>query len=216
MRIVIVGGSKFGVATAEQLIEKGHEVVLIDENRQKLEELSEHLDCGMIQGDGSSPKTLREAFASKEDVLIALTNASDDNILTALVARSVGFGRVIPQIVSAELLDVCVELDLKDTITPHATVARSLCRALEDDTELARDTNLTEDLRLLRLDVPAQFDGSVLSSLDLPDGCRAVAIVHEETERFAEPDDGLAEGDEILFAVRSEQVDALKTVFTSD
>lgn len=215
MRIVIVGGSKFGVATAEQLIEKGHEVVLIDENRQKLEELSEHLDCGMIQGDGSSPKTLREAFASEDDVLIALTNASDDNILTALVARSVGFGRVIPQIVSAELLDVCVELDLKDMITPHATVARSLCRALEDDTELARDTNLTEDLRLLRLDVSSQLDGRALSSLELPEDCRAVAIIHEEKERFAEQDDELAEGDEILFAVTSDQVEDLKSIFAA-
>ncbi|WP_300030721.1 TrkA family potassium uptake protein [uncultured Roseobacter sp.] len=213
MRIVIVGGSKFGVATADQLIEKGHEVVLIDKDREKLERLSEHMDCGMIQGDGSSPNTLREAFGSEDDVLIALTNASDDNILTAIVARSVGFCRVIPQIVSAELLDVCVELDLKDTITPHVTVARSLCRALEDDTELARDTNLTGDLRLLRLDVPAHTAGSTLADLDLPPDCRAVAVVRDEKESFAQEDETLSEGEEILFAVHSDQVQALKDLF---
>lgn len=213
MRIVIVGGSKFGLATAEQLIENGHEVVLIDKNRQKLEELSERLDCGMIQGDGSSPKILREAFATKDDVLIALTNASDDNILTALVARSVGFHRVIPQIIEAELLDVCVELDLKDTITPHVTVARSLCRALEEDTELARDTNLTGDLRLLRIIVPPQQDGRRLSEIDVPDGCRAVAVVRDEKEEFAEPEMMLHEGEEVLFAVLSDSVKDLKNAF---
>lgn len=213
MRIVIVGGSKFGIATAEQLIEKGHEVVLIDQDRPKLEELSERLDCGMIQGDGSSPKTLREAFSSEDDVLIALTNASDDNILTALVARSVGFGRVIPQIISAELIDVCVELDLKDTITPHVTVARSLCRALEDDTELARDTNLTGDLRLLRLDVTSALSDKKLSDLEMPSECRAVAIVQDEKERLAQEDEPLCEGDEILFAVRSDEVKNLKKNF---
>ena len=213
MRIVIVGGSKFGVATAEQLIEKGHEVVLIDKDRTKLETLSERLDCGMIQGDGSSPKMLREAFASKDDVLIALTNASDDNILTALVARSVGFSRVIPQIIEADLLEVCVELDLKDTITPHVTVARSLCQALEDDTELARDTNLTGDLRLLRLTVDAKHDGAKVSDLELPDGCRAVAVVNEDNERFAQSDTEVSEGEEILFAARSDRVDKLKALF---
>ena len=213
MRIVIVGSSKFGVATAEQLIEKGHEVVLIDKDRDKLEALSERLDCGMISGDGSSPQILREAFASEDDVLIALTNASDDNILTALVARSVGFGRVIPQIVSAELLDVCVELDLKDTITPHATVARSLCRALEDDTELARDSSLTGDLRLLRLDAGEAVAGKSLSDLELPEGCRAVAVIHDGAERLAEPEEELEKGDEILFVARSDDVRALKRVF---
>ncbi|ABG32030.1 potassium transporter [Roseobacter denitrificans] len=215
MRIVIVGGSKFGVATAEQLIDKGHEVVLIDKNREKLEALTDRLDCGMIQGDGSSPKVLREAYAEENDVLVALTNASDDNILTALVARSVGFGRVIPQIVEAELLDVCVELDLKDTITPHVTVARSICRALEEDTELARDTNLTGDLRLLRLSVTSQLSGCSLSELDLPDECRAVAIVHEDREKFADPDAVVSEGEDILFAVHEDRVADLKALFAT-
>ncbi|AEI92142.1 potassium channel family protein [Roseobacter litoralis] len=215
MRTVIVGGSKFGVATAEQLIDKGHEVVLIDKNRQKLEDLSQRLDCGMIHGDGSSPKILREAFASEEDVLIALTNASDGNILTALTARSVGFGRVIPQIIEAELLEVCVELDLKDTITPHVTVARSLCRALEEETELARDTNLTSDLRLLRVTVMAKQEGCALSDLDLPDDCRPVALLKDDHEKFADADVTLSEGEEILFAVRSEKVRELKALFAA-
>ena len=213
MRIVIVGGSKFGVATAEQLIEGGHEVVLVDKNRQKLETLSERLDCGMIHGDGSSPKILREAYSSDNDVLIALTNASDDNILTSLVARSVGFGRVIPQIISADLLEVCIELDLKDTITPHVTVARSLCRALEDDTEPARDANLTGELRLIRLDVPARLDGCSLSDVELPKGCRAIALVENEKERIAGDDAELVKGGEVLFVVGVDAVDDLKTCF---
>jgi trk system potassium uptake protein TrkA len=216
MRIVIVGSSKFGVATAEQLIDKGHEVVLIDKDREKLETLSERLDCGMIHGDGASPKILREAFNSEDDVLIALTNASDDNILTSLVARSVGYGRVIPQIISPDLLEVCIELDLKDTITPHATVARSLCRALEDDTEPARDATLTGDLRLLRLSVPERLDGSTLDDIGLPENCRPIACVRDDKERFADADTELATGAEVLFAVGKGSVGKLKKLFSAE
>lgn len=215
MRIVIVGGSKFGVATAEQMIDHGHEVVLIDKDRAKLERLSEQLDCGLIEGDGSSPSVLREAHSSDQDLLIALTNASDDNILTALVARSVGFGRVIPQIISPELLEVCAELGLDDTITPHATVARSLCRALEEDTEVTEELNLSGALRLKRLEVPEGLDGKALTDLDLPDDARPVALIDGEDETLPEPDSTLHYGNHVLFVLPKDGVKTLEHCFES-
>ena len=213
MRIVIVGGSKFGVATAEQMIDHGHEVVLVDKDRTKLERLSEQLDCGLIEGDGTSPSVLREAHSSEHDLLIALTNASDDNILTALVGRSVGFDRVIPQIISPELLEVCAELELEDTITPHATVARSLCRALEEDTEVTEDLNLSGALRLKRVEVPEAMDGSTLGDLDLPDAVRAIALIKDEDEQLADDTSTLKSGMHVLFALPKDDVRALEDCF---
>ncbi|WP_299629289.1 TrkA family potassium uptake protein [uncultured Tateyamaria sp.] len=214
MRIVIVGGSKFGVATAEQMIDKGHEVVLIDKDRAKLEWISDTLDCGLIEGDGSSPSVLREAFGSEDDVLIALTNASDDNILTALVARSVGFGRVIPQIISPELLEVCAELELDDTITPHATVARSLCRALEEDTEVTEDLNLSGALRLKRVEVPEGLEGKTLADLNIPDTARPVAFIDDSGEALADADTTLTAGAHVLFVVAADDVSPLQKCFS--
>lgn len=215
MRIVIVGGSKFGLATAEQMIEHGHEVVLVDKDRTKLERLCEQLDCGLIEGDGTSPAVLREAYSGENDLLIALTNASDDNILAALVARSVGFGRVIPQIISPELLEVCAELELDDTITPHATVARSLCRALEEDTEVTEDLNLTGALRLKRVEVPEALDGKHLSDLDLPDDTRPVALIDGEDETLPDTDSTLRVGTHVLFVVRTDEVKTLERCFAT-
>ncbi len=216
MRIVIVGGSKFGVAAAQQMIEHGHEVVLIDKDRDKLERLSDQLDCGLIEGDGTSPAVLRAAHSSENDLLIALTNASDDNILTALVARSVGFGRVIPQIISPELMEVCAELGLEDTIAPHATVARSLCRALEQNSEVSEELNLSGALRLKRVDVPDALDGRALSDLDLPADARPVAVIVEEDETLPEGDTTLTRGGHILFVVPTEDVNALERCFAPD
>lgn len=213
MRIVVVGGSKFGIATVEQLIEHEHDVVLVDKDRQKLESLSERLDCGMIEGDGSSPSVLREAFSDENDVLIALTNASDDNILTALVGRSIGFGRVIPQIISPELLEVCAELDLTDTITPHVTVARSLCKALEEDSEVTEELNLNADLRLKRFEVGEKLDGTTIGDLDVPENAKAIAVIQKEKERLAAPDVTLHKGNHVLFVVSADELDALKACF---
>ncbi|MEM8824451.1 MAG: TrkA family potassium uptake protein [Pseudomonadota bacterium] len=214
MRIVIVGGSKFGVATATRLIETGHEVVMIDKDRAKLERLSEELDCGMIAGDGTSPAVLRDVWSDESDVLIALTNASDDNILTVLVARSIGFGRVIPQIISPELLEVCSELDLSEAITPHATVARSICRALEEHTEVSEDLNLSNALRLKRLEVPEALDGRTLSEINLPESARPVAVIDGDDESLPDEKTTLATEAEVLFVVGAEDVEALERCFS--
>src|SRR6056297_2549137 len=188
MRIVILGASRFGEAMAGTLIEDEHEVVVIDQSREKLEDLAQRLDCGMLHGDGTLPTTLREVYRGENDVFVAVTNASEDNILACLVARSIGFGRVIPQIVSSELMKVCEELDLQDAINPHATVAQELADALEDRAELDYDTALNNQLAMKRVHVPDRLDGTSLGDLDLPEGARPVAVIRGEDEELAEPD----------------------------
>jgi trk system potassium uptake protein TrkA len=213
MRIVVVGASKFGVATVETLIEEGHEVVLVDRNRAQLDRLAKRFDCGMIEGDGTSPSVLRDAVNGKNDVLITLTNASDDNILAALVGRSVGFGRVIPQIIETDLLELCAELGLDDTIMPHVTVARSLCKALEDKTEVAEELTLSNELRLKRVEVGEGADGKKLSDIELPKGVRVVALIDEEHEQLPDEDTALAAGNQVLCVVEKDNRDKLAAAF---
>jgi trk system potassium uptake protein TrkA len=213
MRIAILGASRFGSAIAETLIEAEHEVVVIDESRDKLEELAQRLDCGMLHGDGTMPTTLREVYRDENDVFVAVTNASEDNILACLVARSVGFGRVIPQIVSSELMNVCEELDLQDAINPHATVAQDVADALEDRTELDHDTALTNQLALKRVHVPARLAGTALGDLDLPDGARSVAVIRGEDEHLPAADFEVEKGDHVLVVTLRDSIDALSETF---
>ncbi|MCE8008588.1 NAD-binding protein [Aestuariivita sp.] len=213
MRVTILGASRFGAAIAEHLIEDDHEVILIDKDRDRLDRLSERLDCGMIEGDGTMPTTLREAYRDEADVFIAVTNASDDNILASLVARSVGFGRVIPQITAAELMDVCHELELDDVINPHATVAESICAGLEDKTPLDQETVLHNELALKRVTVPDRLDGQALSEIDTPETARAIALIVGEKERFADIDTKVSAGDCVLFAVDRDALKPLARAF---
>ncbi|KPQ15842.1 MAG: trk system potassium uptake protein TrkA [Rhodobacteraceae bacterium HLUCCO18] len=216
MRIVVLGASRFGEAIAGTLIEHEHEVVVIDQSREKLEALAQRLDCGMLHGDGTMPTTLREVYRGENDVFVAVTNASEDNILASLVARSIGFGRVIPQIVSSELMDVCEELKLHDAINPHATVAQELAEALEDRTELAHESALTNQLALKRLEVPEQLSGSALGELDLPENARVVAIIRGVDEHLAGDDVSLETGDDLLIVTARDDLDALVAVFEAD
>lgn len=212
MRIVIVGASSFGLAIAEQLIESDHEVVLVDKSRDLLEQAAERIDCGMIEGDGSNPDVLREAFRDEDDVCIAVTNASEINILAALIARSIGYGRVIPQITSNALLRVCGELGLDDVINPHARVAEDIVEALDNGGEAAQEPLLQEGLMLTRVSVPERLAGQ---TLDLPGEGRIVALIRDGEEQLPDKEITLQEGDILIIVLKREAQDALEETFAA-
>ena len=213
MRVVILGASRFGAAIADKLIEENHEVVLIDKDRDRLEKLSERLDCGMIEGDGTMPSVLEDTYRDEKDAFVAVTNASEDNILAALVARSIGFGRVIPQIVSSQLVNVCRQLELHDVINPHATVAESIADALEDKTALDQEAVLQNELSLKRIKVPERLEGTPFGEVDLPDGVRGIAVIRGESERLLSNDHELSSQDCLLFAVERSRLEDLNALF---
>lgn len=213
MHITVLGASRFGVATARQLIDSGHEVVLIDIDKARLDELADGLDCAMICGDGALPSTLRDAFGDGSDALVALTNEDNVNILAAVVARSVGYERVVPQIVRPELLSVVEALNLGDVITPHESLARSIVSALTEHSEVDTELALHRQLRLINHVVPKGLAGRKIGDLDLPDKARAVAHANDESETFAQPDTELAEGDHVMFVAADEAVKGLNKLF---
>ncbi|MGR3496921.1 potassium channel family protein [Citreimonas sp.] len=213
MRVVILGASRFGEAIADTLIDAKHEVVLIDRDRERLEELAERMDCGMIEGDGTLPTILEEAYRDDNDTFIAVTNASEQNILAALVARSIGYARVIPQILTRELMRVCRQLDLRDVINPHATVAQSILEALQDQVALDHETELQNQLRLKRVHIPENCEGKTLASLDLPPSARAIARIRGDDECLVDDDTELAHGDYVLIALSCDDLDELDKAF---
>jgi trk system potassium uptake protein TrkA len=213
MRIVIVGASRFGIATAEQLVDAGHEVVMVDRDGERLAELSEDLDIGFLEGDGSLPSVLRNAKGDGADALILLTNVDDVNILAALVGKSVGFPKVVPQIVRRQLLAVCEELGLDNLITPHATVARSIVRTLESHHDASLDLRARRGFDVLGYRVGADCDGKQVSELDLPEETRVIALTRNEEDRLIDPDTVLQQGDLLIVAVAPDAQDRMDEIF---
>jgi trk system potassium uptake protein TrkA len=213
MRIVIVGASRFGIATARELTDAGHEVVLVDRDGDKLERLAEELDCGFLEGDGSLPSILRDAYGDGADALVLLTNVDDVNILAALVGRSVGYPRVVPQIVRGQLLAVCEELGLENLITPHATVARSIMRSLEDRSDAALDLRTHSGFDVLGYRVTGRQAGSTLSDIDLPEGARPIAVTRDGENHLVTDAMQLRQRDLLIVAVAETAQDQMDRLF---
>ena len=90
MNIIIVGCGKVGSTIANQLCNEGYDVTVIDNNPNKLRAVSDGMDAMAMVGDGTSYTTLREAGIENADVLIAVTDSDEKNLLCCVIGKRTG------------------------------------------------------------------------------------------------------------------------------
>jgi trk system potassium uptake protein TrkA len=85
--VIIVGGGLVGFYLARTLLQNGHEVTIIENNPETYEMVSHQIDCPVLVGDGSSTLVLERAGASRANVMCAVTNHDQDNLIACQVAK---------------------------------------------------------------------------------------------------------------------------------
>ncbi len=86
-RIIVVGAGKVGKTITRRLTDEGHNLVVIDRSESKLEELSNQCDCMLLTGSGASYQTLEEAGITASDLMIAVTDSDELNLLCCTIAK---------------------------------------------------------------------------------------------------------------------------------
>ena len=208
MRAVFIGASALSVMTARFLLSRGHEVVVIEKDKEVIDALSAELDCGFLHADGSKPAVLREAGPEHTDVLFCLTGSDQANIISSLVGRSLGFGRVVTKINDPEFEHICIELGLEDTIIPARTVGRHLSEMFEGTNPLEISAMIKAEARVFSF-VAREEDARPLAALELPDKTRGICIYRDEKFLLPEEDDRLKPGDEVVLITHSRHLPAL-------
>lgn len=205
MRIVFVGAGSLAVMTASMLVKQGHDVIIVERDKQRIEELSGHLDCGFVNGDGSTPAILQETNPKETHFLFCLTGNDQANIITSLVGRSLGFARVITKIESTEFEHICIELGLKDTIIPARTISRYLSDMVQGKDPLELSAMVKDEARVFSFVVRAEEAGAV-RDLKLPGDTRAVCLYRDGHFLMADEDTVLKDGDEVVLLLHSKDL----------
>lgn len=209
MRVVLVGAGSQSVMTARLLIDQGHEVVVIDRNRERIDSLIDQLDCSFIHGDGGSPEILREADPTATDAMFCLTDNDQVNIIAGLVGRSLGFKRVITSIQNPDYERICNELGMDDTIIPVRTVSRYLADMLVGVNYLELRTVVKAEARLFSF-TAQKDDAGQCSELNLPNNSRVVWVYRDGHFQLCDEDSSLKAGDEVVIATHSENLPELR------
>ena len=214
MRAVFVGAGALSVTTARRLLKRGHEVVVIDRDKVRIEELSAELDCGFLHGDGSTPALLREADPKLTDVLFCLTGNDQTNILASLAGRSLGFARVVTRIDDPEFEHLSLELGLEDIVIPSRTIARYLADLFEGRDHLEIIALIKGEARVFSF-VAREEDEKPIAELDLPDDSRVMFFYRDERFTLPEPETRLRRGDEVMIVTHSRNLETLHARWSS-
>ncbi len=144
MKIVIVGDGKVGNNLARQLSNEGHELIIVDNDPDVIDEANNTLDIVGVLGNGASYKVLNEAQVAKADLLIATMELDELNILSCLIAKKLGTKHTIARIrnpeYSEQLMFMREELGLSMHINPEYLTALELFRILRLPSALKVET----------------------------------------------------------------------------
>ncbi|WP_070884837.1 Trk system potassium transporter TrkA [Pseudomonas sp. D2-3] len=86
MKIIILGAGQVGGTLAEHLASEANDITVVDTDGDRLRALSDRLDIRTVQGKGSFPTVLRQAGADDADMLVAVTNSDEVNMIACQVA----------------------------------------------------------------------------------------------------------------------------------
>lgn len=210
MRVVLVGAGALATLTAQQLLKHEHDVVIIERNKARIDELSSDIAAGFIHGDGSKPAILREADASETDFLFTLTGNDQTNIISGLVGRSLRFRRVVTRIEDPAYEHICIELGLTDLVVPDNTIARYLADMVAGQNPLEVSALLKEDARIFSF-VAREDDAKTIAELDLPGNSRVMFVYRNEKFLLPEDESVLKKGDEVVVVAHSSAVSELES-----
>ena len=98
MKIVIVGAGEVGKGIAKQLVEEDHHVTLVDRNPDTVSELESQMDALCIEGNGASAQVLEKAGIKTADMLIAVSDHDEMNMLACAVAHAFGVATTVARV----------------------------------------------------------------------------------------------------------------------
>lgn len=133
MNVIIVGVGKVGYAVAQELSREDHNVTVIDKLPERINLVNSTLDAIAICGE-SGIESLRLAGAENADLLVAVTNSDEANILCCMVGKKLGVDHAIARVREAEHFRQVVllqkELGLSMTVNPEHAAAREISQVL--------------------------------------------------------------------------------------
>jgi trk system potassium uptake protein TrkA len=209
MRTVFIGAGKVSVETAKALIKKGHEVVIIENDKDKIDEFSEVMDCSFLQGDGSQPNILREVNPGQTDFLFCLTDSDQDNVIASLVGRSLGFDRIVTSIGDPQFEVICRELGLNDTIIPSRTISRYLEDMVGGEKNVELSTVIKDEARFFTL-IAKEEDAVAARDLNLPADAKVICYYRDDKFSHADEETTFRIGDEIVILTHSKNMPVLQ------
>lgn len=214
MRVIIVGAGEVGFQLAKFLSIENLDVVVIDTSKDKLKRISQEMDVAMIEGEGGSPSVLKDAGADEADLLLAVTNMDETNMIACLVAKAMfQIPRNVARIRNLEYFSnevLLQSLGIDPAISPEIEAAKAVIRLIE--VPFAADVEDFEEgnVKVLGFRIPpdSKLLGKAFKNLNLTEPKILIgAIQRGDKVIIPSGNDTIKKNDIIFLPVKREDID---------
>ena len=207
MYIIVVGGGKVGYYLAKELLEAGHELVMLEKNTGRAKQIADELGSIVLNRDGCEGKHLAEAGANRAAIVAAVTGDDEDNLVVCQMAKHhFDVPRTIARVNNPKNEDLFRHLGVDEIISPTRMVLASI----------EQDIPVHELLHIAQLQggelelVEAQIDenspaiGRRAADMNLPEDCSLFLLLRGSSVLQVRPDTVFQAGDKVLAVSRGE------------
>jgi len=201
MFVLVVGGGKVGYYLAKELIESSHEVVLMEKDRVRADQIADEIGSIVVAHDGCEGKYLGEAGCARADIVAAVTGDDEDNLVICQMAKHhFDVRRTIARVNNPKNEDLFRHLGVDEIISP----TRMVLGSIEQDIpvhELLHLAALGEgELEIIeaQLQEGSPAVGRAAGDLSMPAGCSLFAVIREGVATPLRPEMTLRVGDKVI------------------
>lgn len=208
MNVIVVGCGRVGSQLAELLSVEGHNVTVIDSDAEAFRRLGSAFNGVTVRGVGFDEKVLEEAGIEEADVLCAVTDLDNTNMMTAEVARKVfDVPHVVARLYNPQRERTYQQLDL-DYVCGTTLVAEKLL----DKIQSGHGHHISQllDVEVLEFKVGPQGIGRRVKDVESDHEVRMIAVARGVESFIPDSDTVLEEGDVVMAAIREQSYDKLK------
>jgi trk system potassium uptake protein TrkA len=209
MYIVIVGAGGIGKTLTEVALKDGnHNVIVIDKDEAKCEDIARKYDAIAINADATQEDTLEESEVKKADVLVTTTRDDAVNLMVISLAKNIGVKHIVSVVNREESKPMYMEKGVKMIKSPNLVIAELLYKSIKHP-NVEEYMNVGKYAEIFRLPIStnSRFSKKTIKSIGLPKKSLIVAI--ERDDKFIIPTENveLLAGDKITILSHKDQVD---------
>jgi trk system potassium uptake protein len=206
MFVLVVGGGKVGYYLTKELVESGHEVVLMEKDRTRASQIADEVGSIVVPHDGCEGKYLGEAGANRADIVAAVTGDDEDNLVICQMAKHhFDVPRTIARVNNPKNEELFRHLGVDELISP----TRMVLGSIEQDIpvhELLHLGAIDSELQIIEahLQEGSPAAGKTPTDLTIPEGCSLFAVVRDGVAQPLRSDSVLAIGDKVIAIGRAD------------
>lgn len=216
MKIIIIGASQLGYYLTKNLLESGNDVRLIDTDKARCESIANAFDVSVFCGDGTRIETLAAAGAGKSDVLIAVTDRDEDNLIACEIGKKqFGVKRTISKSNNAKNISLMKRLGV-DTVLDSTRIITDLIEHEIDGSQVKFIADINNsDAVIGEYKIPDSYSksGKKISELEIPSECNLIYIMRSGMLIIPRGSTVIMAGDEVVALTIGQSAKQLKKLF---